>query len=166
LAPEKQVADFVRLAERFPEHTFVIAGDGPERVALSRLIARLPAQNCHLLGRLEGADLRAFYRSLDLFCLLSKTETFGLAAGEASAQRVPVIAARGSGTGEVIADRVSGLLFDPDQPQGAATKLALLVRSPELRRQMGEAGRKRMRSFGFEPYLERMMGLLHQGKKV
>lgn len=166
LSPEKNLPAFLGLAKRFPEHTFLIAGDGPEQSTLARAITAQKLTNCHLLGHLDGADLKAWYQSLDLFCLLSSKETFGLAAGEASAQGVAVIAAKGSGTSEVIADRVSGLLYDPDRPHDAATKLAFLARSPELRQQMGEAGQKRMGAFGFGAYFQRMSGVLAQGKKV
>jgi L-malate glycosyltransferase len=81
----------------------------------------------------------------DLFLLPSAQESFGLAALEAMACEVPVVASRVGGVPEVIEDGVSGFLHPLDAiDEMAASSVKLLTDEP-LRRKMGEAACRRVR---------------------
>jgi glycosyltransferase involved in cell wall biosynthesis len=63
---------------------------------------------------------------------------------EALREGTPVVATRVSGHPEVIEDGVSGRLVPPDDPRALAEACVELLRDPEARDRMGEAGRRRV----------------------
>ena len=73
-----------------------------------------------------------------------KSETLGVAAIEAAAMGIPVIASRIGGIPEVVRNNVTGFLVEPGDPQAIADALLLFLRFKELRIQMGRAGRQRV----------------------
>jgi glycosyltransferase involved in cell wall biosynthesis len=85
-----------------------IVGDGPLRPVLER---RLDGR-VELLGRVEGEQLRALYRSADTF-VQPAVEDFGIAAVEALACGVPVIAAGRGGVTDIVEDGRHGVLYHP-----------------------------------------------------
>ena len=120
-----------------------IAGDGPERAALTAQIAALGlGDQVQLLGqRLDAPDLLA---ACDLFVLPSRQEGLGVSALEAMAVGRPVVASAVGGLGfSVVAER-TGLLVPPEDPSALAAALRRLLRDPELRARLGAAGPKRV----------------------
>lgn len=109
---------FHRAVTRLPAGIHVrlrIAGDGPERRRLERLRHRLGlVDTVHFLGAGSVADVKSLLATSDFFVLASELEAFGIAALEARAAGLPVIALRGGGVGEFIADGEDGLLADDD----------------------------------------------------
>jgi glycosyltransferase involved in cell wall biosynthesis len=121
-----------------------IAGDGPERAALERQAERLGiAERVQFLGALSHEQMPAFMWGLDLFVNPSRAESFGVAALEAAASGLPVVATRVGGLPEVVVHEETGLLVPPEDPAALATALAELIRDPERRRAMGAAARAR-----------------------
>lgn len=88
LSMEKNVADILDVAERLPEHDFVIVGEGPRREHLQK---RAP-ENVTLQEFLPREDLPVFYSSIDVFVTASTGDTLGLAPLEANACGTPVVA--------------------------------------------------------------------------
>jgi len=72
----------------------------------------------------------------------SELESFGLAALEAMACKVPSIATRVGGVPELIDDGVTGLLYEVGDIDGMALGALGLLRDPERLNAMREAGRK------------------------
>lgn len=141
----KRVNDVVRVFHRLQEQVsarLVLVGDGPERESVANLAGEL--------GIKEKVQFLGFYRDvpevlaqLDLFILPSDYESFGLAALEAMACGVPVVAANAGGLPEVIEDGVSGSLSPPrDVPSMVARSLTLL-RDGVRRTEMAKAARQR-----------------------
>jgi glycosyltransferase involved in cell wall biosynthesis len=73
----------------------------------------------------------------------SRAESFGVAALEAAASGLPVVASRVGGLPEIVADGETGLLVPPEAPAALAEALRSLIRSPERRRELGKAARAR-----------------------
>jgi glycosyltransferase involved in cell wall biosynthesis len=89
--------------------------------------------------------VRALLSAADLFLLPSATESFGLAALEAMACEVPVVASRVGGLPEVIESGVSGYLHPPDDLDGMAASGLALLTDPDLHERIGMGGRNVVR---------------------
>jgi starch synthase len=92
---------------------------------------------------LTKEELRALYRSVDLFVFPSRADTLPLVILEAMASSLPVVASKVGGVPFEVTDQ-TGILVEPGNAQGLAVALDQLCRSAETRRLMGEAGRKRV----------------------
>lgn len=80
----------------------------------------------------------------DLFLMPSRFEGFGIAAVEAMASYVPVVATRVSGLEEVIEHEITGLLVPPENPEALAGAVIRLLNDEPLRRRLALAGRKKV----------------------
>lgn len=154
LSQEKGLDVFIEAASMvsgvFENTRFLIAGAGPLEGYLKKKIRDLNLdQKVRLLGHVD--DMPEFLRSLDVFCLPSRSEGFGLSMVEAMATGLPVVASRVGGVPEVLIDGKTGFAVPPDSPRQLARALLRLVGDGDLRRQMGEEGSLRARrKFGAE----------------
>lgn len=145
LAPQKGVRYLIEAAGLLPpgrQPFFVIVGDGPLRAELERLAAAFAGGKFFFTGRRE--DLPALLNAFDLFVLPSLTEGFGLAALEAMAASLPVVATAVGGVPEVVVDGETGLLVPPRDAAALAAAIERLLGDPELAAKMGRAGRERV----------------------
>ena len=78
-----------------------------------------------------------------VFCVPSIYEPLGIVNLEAMACETAVVASAVGGIPEVVVDGETGLLVPPGDVAALAAALGRLVREPELRRRMGDAGRHR-----------------------
>ena len=79
---------------------------------------------------------------MDVFAMPSTWEGFGVAALEAEAMEVPVVASNIHGIPDVVDDGVSGILVPPKDIDALSLALVRLLRDGEERRRMGRAGRE------------------------
>lgn len=140
LSPEKGIDILLEAARKLPEIDFLIAGDGPER----EILENSSSPNVTFLGFVK--DIPDLLSQADVLCVPSRSEGLGLAALEAMAAGVPVVASRVGGLPEVILDGETGLLFTSEDPEALKIALQTLLDNPERRKAMGEAGRKRAES--------------------
>jgi N-acetyl-alpha-D-glucosaminyl L-malate synthase BshA len=141
--PLKRVGDAVRALAILRQHreaVLVLVGDGPERARVEALSRELgQADHVRFLGampRFEG-----LLSCADLFLLPSATESFGLAALEALASGVPVVASSVGGVREVVRDGVTGLLVPPEQPAAVAAAARSLLENEPRRLAMAQSAR-------------------------
>jgi phosphatidylinositol alpha-1,6-mannosyltransferase len=157
------------IIEKVPDVEYVVAGDGPNRVALDALAAELGVEShVTFLGRVSDAELAAFYASLDLFVMPSRhdeatghVEGFGIVYLEAALQGVPSIGSRTGGVPEAILDGETGLLVPPESPDALAEAVTSLARDSGRRIALGEAAQERVRNeFNWDRLVEQVEGLL------
>ncbi len=119
----------------------VLVGDGPDRSAAEWLAHDLGIHSrVHFLGKQERvSELLAL---ADLLLMPSELESFGLAALEAMACKVPSIATRVGGVPELIDDGVTGLLFPVGDVDAMAAGALSLLNDPVRLQAMREAARK------------------------
>ncbi|PRY56915.1 glycosyltransferase [Glycomyces artemisiae] len=144
LAREKQLhwlADTAAL----PGVRLVIAGDGPRRKALERLLPQ-----AQFLGALHGTDLSRLYASLDLFVHTGPFETFGQTIQEAHASGVPVLAVDAGGAPELVDPGVDGTHFPAGDTAALAGLVASLAGQRDVLRQWGRRGRLKVRGRTWE----------------
>jgi teichuronic acid biosynthesis glycosyltransferase TuaC len=118
LVARKRHADVMRalavLAKRHPTLRYVIVGDGPERIVLEGLAARLDvAERVEFRGQLAHAEAIEAARRCTLFAMPSTEEAFGVAYIEAMAGGVPAIGCRGEPGPEEIAAAGDGFVLVP-----------------------------------------------------
>ena len=131
-----------RLGEAGAHATLHIAGSGSQHSALLAQARRLGLLGrINLLGRVAHAAAPAFLQSLSVYANPSRSESFGVAALEAQACAIPVVATNVGGLPEVVRDGETGLLVPPEEPGKLAEALLTLIRDPERRVRMGHAGR-------------------------
>ncbi len=131
------------LLRSYPRLLLVIVGEGPLRTELEKQANTLGVgRNVVLLGFREDAD--SIMKSFDIFCLPSLSEGLSSAILAAMSNRLPVVATAVGGIPELVIDRETGLLVPPRDPPRLARALQELLDSPELRKRMGESGRRRM----------------------
>jgi glycosyltransferase involved in cell wall biosynthesis len=128
------------VAREHPGLRVLLAGDGPERLRLERLAARLRL-SVEFTGEVPHERVPDVLARLDVFAMPSTYEGFGVAALEAQAMEVPVVASDVYGIPDVVEDGVTGILVPPRDVQALAGALLSLIRE-EQRRSMGRAGRQ------------------------
>jgi glycosyltransferase involved in cell wall biosynthesis len=131
------------LKNRFPEVVFVLVGDGGLRPEIER-----NARQLEVFGQVRfvgfRSDWEALMKHFDIFCLPSLSEGLSSAILTAMGNSLPVVATGVGGIPELVAEGETGLLVIPNRPLELASALARLLSSPELRKRMGAAGRRRI----------------------
>ena len=142
--PVKRVVDVVRVFAQVLQEIparLVLVGDGPERSAAEWLARDLHIQEkIHFLGKQERVN--ELLPLADLLLMPSELESFGLAALEAMACKVPSIATRVGGVPELIDDGVTGLLYPVGDVDAMAQGALGLLNDRARLEAMREAGRK------------------------
>jgi N-acetyl-alpha-D-glucosaminyl L-malate synthase BshA len=146
--PVKRIPDvieiFARIRGALPARLLLI-GDGPERSNAEYLVREKGiSEFVHFLGKQD-----AVYEKLgvcDLFLLPSDLESFGLAALEAMACEVPVIASDVGGLREVIDDGTDGFLLPARYVEAMARTAIELLSRPQRLREVGQAARAKARA--------------------
>ncbi len=94
------------------------------------------------LGHISEQELLREYAACQIVASVSHEESAGMIFQQAMAAGKPVVSTRTSGIPDIVSDGHSGLLVDPGNSQALAEALRLLLRSSELRYQMGAWGKK------------------------
>jgi N-acetyl-alpha-D-glucosaminyl L-malate synthase BshA len=160
--PLKRVEDVVQIFARVraagPARLRMV-GDGPERPRIEAQIAALGlTSEVEFLG--ERIDLPTVLRDGALFLLPSETESFGLAALEAMACGLPVVASAVGGLPEVVVDGETGYLRPVGDVAAMADCARRLLDDQPLRRRMAAAARLRAETqFRVEPSVARYLAV-------
>jgi N-acetyl-alpha-D-glucosaminyl L-malate synthase BshA len=141
--PVKRVTDVVEIfalvRAKMPAK-LVLIGDGPDRGAAEYLVRKKKLQkDVCFLGKQDQVYTKL--SSADLFLLPSQLESFGLAALEAMACEVPVIATNVGGVPEVIEHNVDGFLVEPGDVKAAANYAIDLLSRSDRGRSIGQLAR-------------------------
>jgi N-acetyl-alpha-D-glucosaminyl L-malate synthase BshA len=166
--PVKRLRDVIRtfagIVREVPSR-LVLIGDGPERSAAVEEARRLGVENRTVfLGKQD--TVAELLGCADLFLLPSESESFGLAALEAMASGVPVVATRVGGLPEVVVDGVTGYLAPVGATEEMAHAAIRILRDPVRAKEMGRAAREiATERFGvdivvpqYEAYYRRVLG--------
>jgi L-malate glycosyltransferase len=163
--PVKRVTDvlevFRRVHERVPAHLAMV-GDGPDRPAAERF-----ARDAGLAHRVEFlgnvSPIEGVIGAGDVFLLPSSEESFGLAALEAMACGVPVVASNAGGIPELVVDGEGGFTFPVGDTAAMAARVIGLLSDPqELARQRERARLRATGEFGTTKVVDRYEALYHR----
>jgi len=135
--PRQLVRAFAHAVQRAQTSArLVIVGDGPERSTLEHL-AREAGVHVELPGWRSRAQLNSLYSVADGFVLPSIREAFGIAALEARAAGLPVIAMRASGSSEFLRHGLDALICRDDEE--LVGQIARFISDPSLRATLATA---------------------------
>jgi glycosyltransferase involved in cell wall biosynthesis len=109
----------------------------------------------------NSPQLIALYRSCHVFVLPTEAEAFGIAAVEAAATGLPILATSIGGLTDIVVDGENGFLLEPGDGAGLANRLRRLCRDASLRRRLGHASRARAeRYFNAQENAKRLAQIL------
>ena len=137
---------FERVRARGVRAKLILVGEGPE---LSRAMRTVHEKDlaCDVEALGEQDQVVPLLSVSDLFLLPSAQESFGLAALEAMACEVPVVASRVGGIPEVVEDGASGYLCEPADVDGMSRAAVALLTDPALHARFAKAGLDRVRRY-------------------
>jgi N-acetyl-alpha-D-glucosaminyl L-malate synthase BshA len=145
--PVKRTKEVIRIFARIRQEVaarLLMVGDGPDLVDCVALARSLGVgDDVQFLG--EQDQVVSLLSAAHVFLLPSSQESFGLAALEAMACEVPPVASRIGGLPELVDDRVSGFLHDPDDLEGMARSALLLATDEPLHTRCAAAAREKAR---------------------
>ncbi len=169
MVPNKRLEDHLRLAEQYKRyidafHRFIFVGREdacPRYYSMIRALMneyRMTSERFWFVGSAPDADLAVFYRTASAYVSLSEHEGFCVPLLEAMATDVPVLAYASTAVPETMGG--AGITFSPKDFEYAAETLGLLVYDDELRSQVLEGQRRRLRDFSdatFAGHLDRLV---------
>lgn len=121
---------------------YQIVGEGPEEKRLKSLAKKKKIEEIvHFVGRAESVAERL--RHFTVFINASKSESFGLAVGEAMAVGLPVIVSKIPALESLVGNQ-TGIFINPKDPDDIANAILKLTGDKSMRLKMGKAGKKRI----------------------
>jgi glycosyltransferase involved in cell wall biosynthesis len=139
---------FIQVRERVPRAMLVIAGEGPARESLGRLVAGLGlGADVHFAGYLDRDTLLLdCYAAASVFVFASRTETQGLVLLEAMAQGVPIVSTAELGTRSILLP-ASGALVVAEKIGPFAAGVVRVLTEPGLASSVSQLGRPYARTW-------------------
>ena len=137
---------WARLSDRLrADSLLLLIGDGAERHALLSISVSL---DIHQSVILTGAQqsVHQYYAAADIFVLPSRSEGMPLALLEAMACGLPVVASNVGGMPDFVVDGGNGALFESENPQHLAQKLAFFMGAPNRWTDIGAKGRQTVKA--------------------
>lgn len=130
-----------------PDVCLMLVGDGGDRPGIERRAAELGVRDRVVLpGAVPRDRIAGFLNLGDIFVGVSDRTNANIPPIEAMSCAKPVVVLATGGTGALVRDGVEGILIDPAEWRSALPRaLASLARDPGRRREMGEAGLRRVR---------------------
>ena len=156
---------FELLARDHADLHLAIAGDGPRREHLERLIAASPwSERIHMLG--HRGDVPTVLAALDLFVLPSyANEGVPQAIMQAMAMELPVISTMVGAIADAVLNGQTGVLLPPRDPQQLASAIASLKNDSDTYNAYASAGHKRAgEKFSLERMLDAMTGVFQEAR--
>ncbi len=133
-----------------PSAKFVLVGDGELKDELEQQASNLGVKDSVIFTGLRH-DVPELLAMSDLFVLSSINEGMGRVLVEAMAVGLPVVATRVGGVPDVVVDGETGILVPSHSSNALASAIVKLLKDKNMRKRMGEAGRRRVNpAFGVE----------------
>ncbi len=150
---------FSQIADKFPEWTLIIIGEGQDEVFLLGLINQKA-----LKDRIKiippRKDIHDVLMDSSIYALSSRYEGFGLVLTEAMECGVPCVAFDCEcGPSEIISDNIDGFLVEDGNVSHFAEKLEILMSDHELRKRMGVQAKQNVRRFSIENVMQKWTSL-------
>lgn len=161
----KRVTDLIEAVAliNYPKLKLIIVGEGRDRKIIEEKIKSHQIEDqVIMVGFQENTGL--YYSLMDILCVPSSREGFGLVAVEGMLYSKPVVASKVGGLQNIIIDGENGFLVPPLEPELLAEKLKILVDSKSKRESMGNVGYNlAVENFSAQKYAQKVGALYEWG---
>jgi phosphatidylinositol alpha-mannosyltransferase len=148
LSPQKNVPRLLEaLAQVHSDVELAIVGSGPDEGDIEARIRLMGLENVRMVGAQHGAALHDWYGWADALVLTSEQEGMPLVLLEAMAAGLPIVATDVAGVRATVGD--AALVAEPTA-EGVAAAVDRLASEPELRDELSDRGRERVRAFEWD----------------
>ena len=148
LVPWKGFPLLLELLVRFPEWHLVLAGDGPDRIALEERAHMLGVSNrVQFLGSISHEEVMSWFARADAFVYNTAWESFSFQVLEALMQGVPIITTRVGSLPELIEDGVEGVLCPYNDIEAFVRAIKTIESEPDVWNKRREAARRKAAMF-------------------
>lgn len=155
---------FAKIKEQIPS-VLLLVGDGPERHHIEEMCRS--SENCdkiRFIGKMKETE--KILAISDLFLLTSEFESFGLAALEAMALKIPVVSTNRGGIPEVMIDGKTGFMKDVGDIDGMAEKALEILTNADLYKELKEGAYQRSKDFELSKILPKYLKLYERVLKL
>jgi N-acetyl-alpha-D-glucosaminyl L-malate synthase BshA len=157
---EDVILMFNKVLQKIPSKLLMV-GDGPERTANEQLCRELGiCENVRFLGKQDAIE--EILSVSDLFIIPSENESFGLAALEAMACKVPVISSNAGGLPELNVDGFCGYMSNVGDIDDMAEKAIRILADDEVLAQFKENALKRAKDFDLKTILPQYISFYNE----
>ncbi|MFH1699537.1 MAG: glycosyltransferase [Candidatus Zixiibacteriota bacterium] len=157
-APEMVLQAYAQARSKMPPSNLLMIGGGSQKEFLEILAENLNISNSvSIKDWVEKNTALELIAGSDIMLMPSYQESFGVAALEAAAYGLPVIATNVGGIPEIINDGINGILIEPGDSNALANAMVKLGNNADMRKSMGEAGMKHFqKNFGWPKSIDKM----------
>jgi glycosyltransferase involved in cell wall biosynthesis len=151
--PDILLNAFKLVKEKFPNVQLIYAGRGPMEKQLQNLTRKLKLDNDVIFAGFVPEDLKPlYYHAADIFSLPSTNlaESFGIVNLEAMACGLPIVASNLGGMPEIVHDKISGLLVEPNDVEYLSNCLITILSDDDLSKDMGKEGKRLSKSYNWD----------------
>lgn len=154
---------FARVHGALPEARLVVAGAGPERAALERLVGELGVgQAVTFTGRVDNEGMAALYQTADVMLTSSLADNMPISILEAMASGVPVVSTRVGGVPYMVEDEKTALLVPPGDDTAMAAALLRILTDAELAARLAAAGLREAQGYAWPRVRDRLLQVYRQ----
>ncbi|MEG2275978.1 MAG: glycosyltransferase [Clostridia bacterium] len=171
LSAEKGYLDLIDVfnlvQNKYPDWNLKIAGDGLEKEKIQKKIKEYSLEkSVELLGFVTGNDLVNVEKQSSIYLMCSFEESFGIVLIEAESYGLPMIAFDSAqGAHEVIQNGVNGYLIENRDKEKMAECICKLIQDIELRKKLGNEGRKKSLEYTQEKISEKWFEFIEKIEK-
>jgi len=164
---DKVIESLTLVKDEFPDITYVIAGDGPDKNNLLYTIDKLDLKGkVILLGNVNDKELSVLYNLANIFIMTPKqlpsgdVEGFGTVYLEANMFGKPIIATSSGGVGDAVIDNLNGILIKKASINEISDAIIKLLKDKELADKLGQQGKDRVeKEFNWSKQISKLINL-------
>lgn len=151
---------FAIVRKALPSARLIVAGSGPELQNLVNTVAELGVSDAvTFTGRVNNEDMPDLYRQAKVMVNPSLVDNMPNSVLEALASGVPVVSTNVGGVPYVVEHDKTALLVAPQDPQGMADAILVLLKDPAKARKMSQAGIQSVQQYTWSKVQSRLLGV-------
>jgi glycosyltransferase involved in cell wall biosynthesis len=152
-----------QLQQDYPDLECRIAGDGPSRKLLEKLVAKLKIRNhVKFLGKVTEEEKIKLYREAWVFVNPSLIEGWGITTIEANACGTPVVASNVAGLRDAVSDTHSGILVPYGQADGFVLAISTILKDKHLRAKLSSGAIKWAQQYDWDKSASQVIRLMEK----